>query len=57
MHIDRLQQIDGDEQEQEHIIRILLVDDRDHALVREGTRRLLEIESDVIVVILGSIQR
>lgn len=48
MHMDRLQQIDSDEQEQEHVIRILLVDD--HALVREGTRRLIEMESDVIVV-------
>ncbi|MHB8599487.1 MAG: response regulator [Ktedonobacteraceae bacterium] len=46
--MDRLQQIDADEQEQEHVIRILLVDD--HALVREGTRRLLEMESDVLVV-------
>jgi DNA-binding NarL/FixJ family response regulator len=46
--MDRLQQIDTDEQEQEHVIRILLVDD--HALVREGTRRLLEMESDVLVV-------
>ncbi len=46
--MDRLQQIDGDEQEQEHVTRILLVDD--HALVREGTRRLIEMESDVIVV-------
>lgn len=48
MQRDRLQQIDGDEQEQEHSIRILLVDD--HVLVREGTRRLLEMESDVVVV-------
>ena len=48
MHIDRLQRIGDDEQEQEHVIRILLVDD--HALVREGTRRLIETESDVVVV-------
>ncbi len=48
MHIDRLQRIGGGEQEQEHVIRILLVDD--HALVREGMRRLIEMESDVIVV-------
>lgn len=48
MQRDRLQQIDGGEQEQEHSIRILLVDD--HVLVREGTRRLLEMESDVVVV-------
>jgi DNA-binding NarL/FixJ family response regulator len=48
MHIDRLQRIGDGEQEQEHVIRILLVDD--HALVREGTRRLIETESDVVVV-------
>ncbi|HZS77051.1 MAG TPA: response regulator transcription factor [Ktedonobacteraceae bacterium] len=36
------------EQEQSDIIRILLVDD--HALVREGTRRLLETESDFAVI-------
>jgi DNA-binding NarL/FixJ family response regulator len=48
MHIDRLQRIGDGEQEQEHVIRILLVDD--HALVREGTRRLLETENDVVVV-------
>ena len=48
MHMDRLQRIGDGEQEQEHIIRILLVDD--HALVREGTRRLIETESDVVVV-------
>ena len=46
--MDKVQQIDGDEQEQEHAIHILLVDD--HALVREGTRRLIEMESDVVVV-------
>jgi len=36
------------EQEQSRAIRILLADD--HALVREGTRRLLETEDDVEVV-------
>jgi len=45
--MDSVQQT-GDEQEQIHVIHILLVDD--HALVREGTRRLLEMESDVVVV-------
>lgn len=42
------QQHQNGEQEQEQAIRILLADD--HALVREGTRRLLETESDVEVV-------
>lgn len=37
-----------DEQEQGHTIRVLLADD--HALVREGTRRLIEAESDLEVV-------
>lgn len=36
------------EQEDTQLIRVLLADD--HALVREGTRRLLEAESDVVVV-------
>jgi DNA-binding NarL/FixJ family response regulator len=48
MHTDRLQRIGSGEQEQGNVIRILLVDD--HALVREGTRRLLETENDVQVV-------
>lgn len=48
MHTDRLQRIGSGEHEQENVIRILLVDD--HALVREGTRRLLETENDVQVV-------
>jgi NarL family two-component system response regulator LiaR len=42
-----LNMINGD-QESSHLIRVLLADD--HALVREGTRRLLETESDVEVV-------
>src|SRR5579859_6018881 len=48
MHTDRLQRIGSGEYEQGHVIRILLADD--HALVREGTRRLLETEKDVEVV-------
>lgn len=48
MHTDRLQRIGSGENEQGNVIRILLVDD--HALVREGTRRLLETENDVDVV-------
>ncbi|HLX59052.1 MAG TPA: response regulator transcription factor [Ktedonobacteraceae bacterium] len=48
MHTGRLQRIGNGDQEQGNVIRILLVDD--HALVREGTRRLLETESDVEVV-------
>ena len=36
------------DQEHGHLIRVLLADD--HALVREGTRRLLETEDDVEVV-------
>jgi NarL family two-component system response regulator LiaR len=36
------------EQEQNRVIRVLLADD--HALVREGTRRLIEAESDLQVV-------
>ncbi len=48
MHTDRLQRIGSGEHEHENVIRILLVDD--HALVREGTRRLLETENDVEVV-------
>jgi DNA-binding NarL/FixJ family response regulator len=45
---DSIQHQDNNDQEQSHIIRVLLADD--HALVREGTRRLLETESDVEVV-------
>jgi DNA-binding NarL/FixJ family response regulator len=48
MHTDRLQRIGSGEHEQGSVIRILLVDD--HALVREGTRRLLETANDVKVV-------
>lgn len=42
------QECERDEQEQNQIIRVLLADD--HALVREGTRRLIEAESDLEVV-------
>jgi DNA-binding NarL/FixJ family response regulator len=45
---DAVQNPGNGEQEQSHIIRVLLADD--HALVREGTRRLLETEDDVEVV-------
>lgn len=48
VEMEGAQQHQNGEQEQEHAIRILLADD--HALVREGTRRLLETESDVEVV-------
>lgn len=43
-----MQPIGNGEHEQENVIRVLLVDD--HALVREGTRRLIELESDIVVV-------
>jgi DNA-binding NarL/FixJ family response regulator len=36
------------EQEQSRVIRVLLADD--HALVREGTRRLIDAENDLVVV-------
>jgi DNA-binding NarL/FixJ family response regulator len=39
---------EGNEQESLRVIRVLLADD--HALVREGTRRLIEAESDLEVV-------
>jgi DNA-binding NarL/FixJ family response regulator len=47
---ESVEQSQGGEQEQEQprAIRILLADD--HALVREGTRRLLETEGDIEVV-------
>ena len=48
VEMEGAQQHQNGEQEQEQAIRILLADD--HALVREGTRRLLETESDVEVV-------
>lgn len=48
VEMEGTQQHQNGEQEQEPAIRILLADD--HALVREGTRRLLETESDVEVV-------
>jgi NarL family two-component system response regulator LiaR len=45
---DARQVASNTEQESNQLIRVLLADD--HALVREGTRRLLEAESDVEVV-------
>jgi NarL family two-component system response regulator LiaR len=48
MTTDAIQNADNSDLEQSHLIRVLLADD--HALVREGTRRLLETESDVEVV-------
>src|SRR5690348_4782824 len=45
---DAIQNAANGDQEQSHLIRVLLADD--HALVREGTRRLLETEKDVEVV-------
>lgn len=48
MNIDSSQRASNAETEQDSLIRILLADD--HALVREGTRRLLEAENDVEVV-------
>src|SRR5437660_5410049 len=48
MAADTFQNASNGDQEDGHVIRVLLADD--HALVREGTRRLLETESDVEVV-------
>jgi NarL family two-component system response regulator LiaR len=48
MATDAIQNAGNSDLEQNHVIRVLLADD--HALVREGTRRLLETESDVEVV-------
>ena len=48
MATDTFQNASNADQEDGHLIRVLLADD--HALVREGTRRLLEAESDVEVV-------
>jgi DNA-binding NarL/FixJ family response regulator len=42
------QELEQNNQEINRVIRVLLADD--HALVREGTRRLLEVESDLAVV-------
>jgi CheY-like chemotaxis protein len=46
--VDVTQGTANGDQEPVQVIRVLLADD--HALVREGTRRLLETESDVEVV-------
>jgi CheY-like chemotaxis protein len=46
--VDVTQSTANGDQEPVRVIRVLLADD--HALVREGTRRLLETESDVEVV-------
>jgi DNA-binding NarL/FixJ family response regulator len=48
MTADTIQNSSNNDLEQSHVIRVLLADD--HALVREGTRRLLETEYDVEVV-------
>src|SRR6266446_3829540 len=48
MAADTFQNASNGDHEDGHLIRVLLADD--HALVREGTRRLLETESDVEVV-------
>src|SRR5690348_5058473 len=48
MAADTFQNASNGDQEDGHLIRVLLADD--HALVREGTRRLLEAEGDVEVV-------
>ncbi|MGH2510667.1 MAG: response regulator [Ktedonobacteraceae bacterium] len=45
---EHAQELERDEQEQSQVIRVLLADD--HALVREGTRRLIEAESDLKVI-------
>lgn len=45
---EAVQNLASGDQENSKLIRVMLVDD--HALVREGTRRLLETESDVEVV-------
>src|ERR1700716_4092058 len=46
--VDVTQGTANGDQEPVQVIRVILADD--HALVREGTRRLLEAESDVEVV-------
>src|SRR5947199_9722346 len=48
MTTDAVQNSSNNDLEQSQVIRVLLADD--DALVREGTRRLLETESDVEVV-------
>jgi DNA-binding NarL/FixJ family response regulator len=48
MTADAVPNLSNTDLEQGQLIRVLLADD--HALVREGTRRLLETESDVEVV-------
>jgi DNA-binding NarL/FixJ family response regulator len=48
MNADTIRNLSNNELEQSQLIRVLLADD--HALVREGTRRLLETEDDVEVV-------
>jgi DNA-binding NarL/FixJ family response regulator len=48
MTADTAQNSSNNDLEMSQVIRVLLADD--HALVREGTRRLLETESDVEVV-------
>src|SRR5258708_17005696 len=48
MAADTFQNASNGDHEDGHLIRVLLADD--HALVREGTRRLLEAENDVEVV-------
>ncbi len=48
MNTEAIPSLGNGDQEQSHLIRVLLADD--HALVREGTRRLLDAENDVEVV-------
>src|SRR6266581_6043231 len=48
MTADTVQNLSNNDLEVSQVIRVLLADD--HALVREGTRRLLETENDVEVV-------